>query len=199
MTRHWGLLLGAVLVATWASLASAQERSKRDEPRSQVKSSTPDHVTKAKSEAITKEQADEIVGELKQIRQLLEKQQEQLARVMAQQPSAVRLPPERVQMNVGHGWHSIGRPDAPVTLVEFADYQCPFCKRFHKNTYAELKKTYIDTGQVRFVSRDFPMEFHPLALRAAEAARCAGDQNKYWEMRDALYSTSAPPKVSRCR
>ena len=87
----------------------------------------------------------------------------------------------------------LGRPDAPVTLVEFADYQCPFCKRFHTDAYAELKKNYIDTGKVRFVSRDLPLDFHPFALKAAEAVRCAGDQNKYWELRDALYSDANPP------
>jgi len=86
-----------------------------------------------------------------------------------------------------------GRADAPVTLIEFADYQCPFCKRSHTDAYSELKKKYVDTGKVRFVSRDLPLEFHPLAMKAAEATRCAGDQGKYWELRDALYSNAAPP------
>jgi protein-disulfide isomerase len=99
-------------------------------------------------------------------------------------------------MSIGNGWYSIGRADAPVTLVEFADYQCPFCKKFHTDAYAELKKNYIDTGKVRFVSRDLPLEFHPFALKAAEATRCAGDQGKYWELRDALYSNPAPPDDS---
>jgi protein-disulfide isomerase len=71
--------------------------------------------------------------------------------------------------------------------------QCPFCKTFHTNAYAALKKTYIDTGKVRFVSRDLPLAFHPFALRAAEATRCAGDQGKYWELRDALYGNASPP------
>jgi protein-disulfide isomerase len=122
---------------------------------------------------------------------LLEKQQVQLARLTAPQPADA--PPQRVQMSVAGGWYAVGRSDAPVTIVEFADYQCPFCKRFHANTYAELKKNYIDTGKVRFVSRDLPLEFHPFAFKAAEAVRCAGDQGKYWELRDALYSSAAPP------
>ncbi len=142
---------------------------------------------------ISLEQADSIVTELKQIRQLLEKEQVQLARVMAPQQPGPPPPPENVQMSASNGWYSIGSADAPVTLVEFADYQCPFCKQFHTAAYSELKKNYIDTGKVRFVSRDLPLEFHSFALKAAEAARCAGDQNKYWELRDALYSNSAPP------
>jgi protein-disulfide isomerase len=157
---------------------------------------TAEHEAAAKADAITKEQADAIVGELKQIRQLLEKQQVQLARAVVPQPGAAPAPPEKVQMNIGNGWYAIGRADAPVTLVEFADYQCPFCKKSHTDAYAELKKIYIDTGKVRFVSRDLPLEFHPLALKAAEAVRCAGDQNKYWELRDALYSNAAQLQIS---
>lgn len=143
------------------------------------------------SGTINSEQANAIINELKQIRQLLEREQVQLARLIAPQPADA--PPQKVQVKVSNGWYSIGRADAPLTLVEFADYQCPFCKRFHTNAYMELKKDYIDTGKVRFVSRDLPLEFHTLAWKAAEAVRCAGDQGKYWELRDALYANSAPP------
>jgi protein-disulfide isomerase len=86
---------------------------------------------------------------------------------------------------------SIGRDDAPVTMVEFTDYQCPFCRKYHTETFAELKKNYIDTGKVRFISRDLPLDFHPNAQRAAEAARCAGDQKKFWELRDRMIANSA--------
>jgi protein-disulfide isomerase len=181
-----------LLFLAWATLASAQDTAKHESYERGAKCLTADHEAAAKSDAITKEQADAIVAELKQIRQLLEKQQAQLARAVPPTPAAP-APPEKVQMNVGNGWYAIGRVDAPVTLVEFADFQCPFCKKFHTEAYSELKKNYIDTGKVRFVSRDLPLEFHPFALKAAEAARCAGDQNKYWELRDALYSNAAPP------
>ena len=186
------------MVLTWISSFAHSPAAAQDTPRSETfspgaKCLTAEHEAAAKSDAITKEQADAIVGELKQIRQLLEKQQVQLARAMVPQPAPAPAPPEKVQMNIGNGWYAIGRADAPVTLVEFADYQCPFCKRFHTDAYAELKKSYIDTGKLRFVSRDLPLEFHPFAMKAAEAARCAGDQNKYWELRDALYTNVAPP------
>ena len=83
---------------------------------------------------------------------------------------------------------ALGRPDAPVTLVEFSDYQCPFCGRFFSATLSTLKRDYIDTGKVRYVFRDYPLaQIHPQARKAAEAAHCAGDQGKYWEMHDRLF------------
>ena len=86
---------------------------------------------------------------------------------------------------------SMGKPDAPLTLVEFTDLQCPYCNRFTTTTFEQIKAAYIDTGMVRFVSRDFPLDFHPQALPAARAARCAGEQGKYYEMRLALLRNAA--------
>ncbi|MCC6545263.1 MAG: thioredoxin domain-containing protein [Nitrospirae bacterium] len=82
----------------------------------------------------------------------------------------------------------MGKADAPVTIVEFSDYQCPFCGRFVKNTLHELTEKYIDTGKVKYVFRDFPLDFHKNASKAAEAANCAGDKGKYWEMHDKLFN-----------
>ena len=140
-------------------------------------------------EGITKDQADAILLELRQIRQLLEKQGAVAHEGSTQNAGPAQ--PERVQLNVASTWYSVGRPDAPVTIVEFTDLQCPFCRRFHTDVYTELKKNYVDTGKVRFVSRDFPLAFHPFAFQAAEAVRCAGDQGKYWEVRDALFANPA--------
>ena len=87
---------------------------------------------------------------------------------------------------------SLGRADAPVTLVEFSDFQCPFCGRFFATTLPALKKDYIDTGKLRYVFRDFPLDqLHPNARTAAAAAHCAGEQGKYWEMHDALFQYQA--------
>ncbi|MEE8401762.1 MAG: thioredoxin domain-containing protein [Candidatus Hydrothermarchaeaceae archaeon] len=82
-----------------------------------------------------------------------------------------------------------GSDDAPVTMIEFSDYQCPFCARFWTQTLPQIRKDYIETGKVRFVYRDFPIPVlgHAYATKAAEAAECAGDQGKYWEMHDALF------------
>src|SRR5271169_867253 len=80
----------------------------------------------------------------------------------------------------------LGSKDAPLTIVEYTDYQCPFCQRFHVTALNELKKAYIDTGKARFYSRDLPLDFHPNAMRAAMAARCAGDQGQFWKLRDVM-------------
>ena len=93
----------------------------------------------------------------------------------------------------------LGRANAPVTLVEFSDYQCPFCQRFFATTLLALKKDYIETGKLRYVLRDFPLEMHPHARKAAEAAHCAGEQGKYWEMHDVLFQHQqalAPPQLA---
>jgi len=82
---------------------------------------------------------------------------------------------------------SLGSPDAPITIVEFSDYQCPYCLRHFQQTMPQLKKEYIDTGKVRYVFKDFPLSFHEKAVPAALAAECAGEQGKYWEMHDKLF------------
>jgi protein-disulfide isomerase len=71
-------------------------------------------------------------------------------------------------------------------MVEFTDLQCPYCRQFAITSFDEIKKNWIDTGQLRYMSRDFPLDIHPQAMPAARAARCAGEQGKFWEMRLAL-------------
>jgi protein-disulfide isomerase len=81
---------------------------------------------------------------------------------------------------------SQGPENAPVTIVEFSDYQCPYCVRWYQEVYTRLMKDYA--GKVRFVYRDFPLySIHPEAQPAAEAANCAGEQNAYWQYHDALF------------
>ena len=85
----------------------------------------------------------------------------------------------------------LGNPDAPVTIIEFSDYQCPFCRRFWQQTLPLIKQNFIDTGKVKLVYRDFPLNFHQYAQKAAEAAECAGEQGKYWEYHDILFERQA--------
>ena len=133
------------------------------------------------AEPMTKEQGDAILKELREIKQVLEKQQRPQA-----QPQQAPQKPERVKVK-GGGDYTLGKSAAPVTLVEYTDYQCPFCSRFELSTFPGIKKNFIDTGKVLFIQRDLPLEFHQFALKAAQAARCAGEQGKYWEMKDTLF------------
>lgn len=88
------------------------------------------------------------------------------------------------------GFPSIGPEDAPITIVEFSDYQCPFCRRWHEQVYQSLFNAY--PGKIRLVYRHFPLtSIHPDAFPAAEAAMCAGEQNAYWQFHDKLFSSSA--------
>lgn len=83
---------------------------------------------------------------------------------------------------------SQGAADAKVTLVEFSDFQCPYCGRYASETYSQIIDQYVKTGKIRYAVRNFPLsQIHPLAASAAEAAECAGAQGKYWEMHDRLF------------
>lgn len=152
-------------------------------------------ASQAKDKGMTEEQGQAILSELRQIRALLEKQQAQAAaRPPVREGSGTRPAAQarNVTVSIANS-PSLGRADAPLTLVEFADYQCPFCTRFHTGPFEDLKKNYIDTGKLRFVSRDLPLPFHNQAMQAAQAARCAEEQNTdaYWTMRHLLLTNSS--------
>lgn len=96
-----------------------------------------------------------------------------------------------VKFNIA-GAPSLGRADAPVTIIEFSDFECPFCQRHVKSTLPEIKREYVDTGKVRYVFMDFPLEqMHAKARKAGEAAHCAAEQGKFWEMHDMLFQQTA--------
>ena len=92
-----------------------------------------------------------------------------------------------------------GRADAVVTLIEFSDYECPFCIRHFQQTMPRLDENYIQSGKIRYVFRDFPIDSnHPQAIRAHEAARCALEQEKFWDIHNRLFSppgTHEPPAL----
>jgi protein-disulfide isomerase len=80
-----------------------------------------------------------------------------------------------------------GDKNAPVTIIEFSDYECPFCKRSYDNVVTKIDEEYISKGKVKLVFRDYPLPFHKKAIPAAVAANCAGEQGKYWEVHDFLF------------
>jgi protein-disulfide isomerase len=131
---------------------------------------------------MTKDQGDAILKELREIKGLLARQQQQT-------PAAPTAPQPPRNLTVrSDAIYVLGNKDAPLTMVEFTDYQCPFCGRFEATTFPEIKKKYIDTGKMRLIVRDLPLTgLHPFAMKAAQAAQCAGDQGKFWEMKDILF------------
>ena len=97
--------------------------------------------------------------------------------------------PKTARFNVDYGDDPrLGSHDARIAIVEFSDFQCPFCKRFQTKIFPELKKEYIDTGKVVLVYKDFPLPMHANAKSAAVAANCARQQNKYWPYQEALFN-----------
>lgn len=111
-----------------------------------------------------------------------------------------RTPPSAAVADVSvEGRPFLGSRDAPVTLVEFTDYQCPYCARHHRETKSALLRRY--EGRLRYVVRNFPLpSIHPLAQKAAEAAECARDQGAFFEYIDVLYTRSpelAPEQLER--
>src|SRR6059058_676355 len=119
----------------------------------------------AAEDPITRDQAERLIQEIRQLREVLQQ-------LRAPQPAAAapqRPADEKVKVDL-RGTHVMGRNDAPVTMVEFTDLECPFCRTFHTGTFERIK-------------RDFPLDFHANARPAALAVRCAGEQGKFWEMR----------------
>ncbi len=92
-----------------------------------------------------------------------------------------------VPLAIDSAAHIRGNKSAPIVVIEFGDYQCPYCVLFAQQTYEAFLKKYVDTGKVEFAFWDFPLPFHQMAMPASIAAECAAKQGKYWEMHDALY------------
>jgi protein-disulfide isomerase len=136
------------------------------------------------ADGMTSTQANDILSELRAIHQLLERQNA----APTTQAAAAAQPPvyQRVVMPMPPGAASLGAANAPLVMIEFTDYQCSFCRRFHETAFKELNNQYIATGKLRYVSRDYPLDFHDNAGRASLAGRCAADQGKFWEMRSAM-------------
>lgn len=95
---------------------------------------------------------------------------------------------------IENGSPMIGNPSAPITILEWGDYQCTFCFRFHESSLKILQEEYIDTGKVNLVFKDFPLN-GPDSVLAAEASYCAEDQDKYWEYHSELYTNWAGEKT----
>jgi protein-disulfide isomerase len=124
-------------------------------------------------------------GQEEILRQLLEVKQ-----LLQNRPAIAPAAPEvrNVPLDLGNR-PARGSTAARLTLIEFSDYQCPYCARHTRETDPQIAKEYVQTGKVRYVFFDMPLEsIHRLAFKAAEASRCAEEQGKYWEMHDRLFA-----------
>ena len=160
----------AVLALACAGGAQAQQRGTRQ-------GDADVRALRQEIEALREGQR-EMQEELREIKQLLQ----QLAENSGQEgPKLVSVDDDP----------SMGEKTAKVVIVDFSDYQCPFCARFVRETKPQIVQNYIKTGKVRYVFRDLPLEsIHPHAFKAAEAANCAGEQGKFWEMHELLFQNA---------
>jgi protein-disulfide isomerase len=123
------------------------------------------------------------VEKLKKQVQILSREQ----RLQPTTPPVIEVAPKPKSVSLGT-IPPLGNPDAKVALIEFADYECPYCKRFYRQSFGSIKNRFIDSGKIMYVFRDLPAPNRPQALPAAIAARCAGEQGKYYEMQSLLFS-----------
>lgn len=133
------------------------------------------------------------VQALKEGQQAIQKDLQEIKKMLAAGGGAARpAAPQEQALNAlidTAGEPFKGDKNAKVTVIEFSEYQCPFCGRHVRDTYPQIDKDYIQTGKVKYVFRDLPLEsIHKNAFKAAEAAHCAGEQKKFWEMHDRLFA-----------
>jgi len=140
-----------------------------------------------------REQVTEIQKQLAEIKELLE------AGAQAQAPAAEPAGFRPQSISIGTSPVK-GNKDAPITMVEYSDYQCPFCARNYREVMPRIQKEYIDTGKLKFVMREFPLSsLHKNATNASIAALCAGEQGKYWEMHNVLFENQKALDVNNLK
>lgn len=161
-----GLLLSGVLAACLLGAAAANAQSAQDFAALQGEVQ------------VLKTQQQQILASLDELKKLLRTRNE---------PPQIKVPET---MNVT-GEPFMGESKASVAIIEYADFECPFCRRFEHDTFPKIRAAYIGTGKVKFIYRDLPLPFHPHSMAAARATRCAADQGKLWEMHASLFSDPA--------
>lgn len=129
----------------------------------------------------------EDVKAIKEGQENIQKELQEIITLLKTRPvTGVPSEPEVVIHNTDRAPYK-GDKNAKLTLIEFSDFQCPFCGRHVSETLPQLEAEYIKTGKIKYVFFDFPLDFHKNAFKAAEAASCAGEQGKFWQMHDKLY------------
>lgn len=157
-------IVAIVLYATGGNESSASEETTTEEPTIPIPSQSPQ----------ANDNANDLAGTAAS----------EAARVFE-----VSSPSPNGTVSVGglDGFYATGTPDAPVTVIEFSDFECPACAQHATRIVPQLKRNYIEPGKVQLVFHDFPLSYHARAPIASAASRCAGEQGKFWEMHDALF------------
>jgi protein-disulfide isomerase len=154
------------------------------------------------NEADLRKEIDQLKQEQRSLEKDISEVKTMLLRLLTQMPSQQQAqmqgapqPQMQPQMNINGvefdigDNHILGKESAKFIMVEISDYECPFCGRYGRETFPEIKKQYIDKGLLRYAVIDNPLTMiHPLAAKAAEAAHCAGEQGKFWETHEAIMS-----------
>jgi len=163
------LIFTCALIITIAQVGLAQNAALSPE----------DAVDLKKQLSVLGAQQQQIIDELNNLKQLL-------ALNGAAHPNP--QPPAPPSALTLHDENFRGETGATVAIVEYADYECPYCGQYEHDIYPQISKDYIQTGKVKYFYRDMPLPMHAHAMIAARAARCAGEQGKYWEMHDSLFA-----------
>jgi protein-disulfide isomerase len=150
----------------------------RTTPAQQSESQTEDVISSLKTDiAGLKTEQQQILNQIGEIKRLLAAN---AASRLGPQP----LAPPSALATLDESFR--GDSGATVAIIEYADFECPYCGQYEHDIYPQISKDYIQTGKVKYFFRDLPLPMHPHAMGAARAARCAGEQGKYWEMHDSL-------------
>jgi len=178
----FGAKPNSVCAAIVSAVFAASSGSLRASDKQQIP--TPAAQEQTAGSIQTADRSDEILKELRELRLLIESQ-----------ISGNRAPAKaRLEQVDGQ---ALGSAGAPVTMVEFSDLECPFCRQYYMTSFQEIRKEYIETGKVRYIVQDFPLEtIHANAIPAAKAAQCGGQQDKFWEVRLGLSAVRALNEAS---
>ena len=164
-----------VLLASLAMLVHGQTATGKSVP--------PQQQANSEQEELRRE-----IRELRQGQEAIQKELQEIKRLLLAKSAAPPRPALPEKISIGARPFR-GDENARIVLVEFSDYQCPFCGRFFRDAMPQIDQEYIKTGKIKYVFNNMPLEeIHPRALQAAQAAECAGEQGKFWELHDRMFA-----------
>jgi protein-disulfide isomerase len=183
-SARWQLRLAAATIVLFLSLGmchSGQAAPKQDKSTQDLQS---DIYTLKEQITILSTQQKQILDQLNALKQLIASQ----PAAAAPAPSAAPTPPPLPASLPLTGLPMEGDNNAHVAVIEYTDFECPFCRRYAADTYPQIYANYVKTGKIRYYYHDFPLGFHAHAMPNAQAAHCAAEQGKFWEMHDVEFT-----------